>query len=645
MMEQNKFSREELADYIVRMQPMAVQGRLLEDSAFRKDFGIHVNRAVAYPNGPTIPKQSIYETAQAVLGDMQPRSFGAMHGEKIDVTFVNGQIFLSFKQKDGTIIEVNPHYLMFMSSDTSTRLSALGRSLSECGPTGPDPEYWRPLLSANSLDAEKTDEFSRQLMNTVTNCFGRIQHDIEVGSIDKSHLAPKAFEYWTRLCGAPAHDASQEEWIRTVLNPHRQQLIKRDLKRGLEICLAMNLSDDLMVRDLVKHASNDELWAVVQSLAPLDNPFSLVGIVDISVARSYNDDRFAALAEQTIKRLCAEKLERLDGTDVYEFFPSIVDFELSELLITPRMANQPAYWRRICAWTQSGLIMKSFGSVTFDPVDIASDFVNMHSPRTVIAELLDLRETPLWSPMNTNKILMRAEVIARLKILQAREERAENVMPGSDVLDEAAIELGKSGPFLMQMPGPLELHKPLHHQLPDMEVTQQDDLKTFFKELTSDLDDQRWVTFTYLSRVIHFDDDTLSHITNLIPEVSFGNTAEQRRNTLHHLGQISLIAVTQKYTPLAETILARCLGETGDFTNTFEASAYMRMGLIAAAALDDASERNMRLAGYLLNLAHRVPSGEASRLLSQHIEDLKILTPATDWHYFARSEAVAMLGS
>ena len=158
----------------------------------------------------------------------------------------------------------------------------------------------------------------------------------------------------------------QETWLKEIFVPHRQRLIERDLVRGLDLCLGMGIRDDLTPRSLTARVSHDDLWAALEQLKPIDDPFSLVGIVDLATSRS-GDERFATLAAQTVERLCRGQICRADGLEVYAFFPALVDLVHAELRVMASTAACAAYWRRICAWTQAALLVRAFQTVSFEP--------------------------------------------------------------------------------------------------------------------------------------------------------------------------------------------------------------------------------------------------------------------------------------
>ena len=166
-------------------------------------------------------------------------------------------------------------------------------------------------------------------------------------------------------------------------------------REGLDLCLAMSLRDDLTPRALTTHISNNDLLAALQRIEPIEDPFSLLGVVDLAASRAPTDARFAELAVQTFERLCSQTLPRQDGLDVYDFLPALINLAIGELQVTTDIASQPAYWRRICAWTQAALMVRAFRAVTFEPKVFCEHINLLRSREAATAALLDLQECPL----------------------------------------------------------------------------------------------------------------------------------------------------------------------------------------------------------------------------------------------------------
>ena len=348
-----------------------------------------------------------------------------------------------------------------------------------------------------------------------------------------------------------------------------------------------------------------------------------------------------------LARLCSAQLSRADGLDVYGFFPAMLDLVHAELQVLPSIAACPAYWRGICAWTQAALLVRAFQTIRVDPEQFTEGMESLHAAEAQIAEMLDLRQSPLSHPAETSRDSIRAEVLGRLLIIQQRQTKEGQSLPGSDVLVEALARQANDAPFLTQMPGPLELDR-----LPACRIEtlseEYDELKTDLRrradELTSEIDDPNWLVFLHLARLFAFDDYILERITKLVPSTKLGANDDERRAALSHMGRVSYVALAQRNIALADTLLTHCFQAIGPWTNDHHASALVRIGYIATAASGQEDATKERFAKYLRNLAFLLPQGAPCRALCAELEVLKTFTPIGEWHSYAQAEALCLLG-
>ena len=110
----------------------------------------------------------------------------------------------------------------------------------------------------------------------------------------------------------------------------------------------MGLRHDLSPQSLTTQLTHEAMWAALEQIQPIDDPFSLLGVADIATSRAHENSKFAELAGQTIRRLSEPHLRRSDELDIYAFFPAFVGFIYRELRLIPGFGSRPAYWRRIC---------------------------------------------------------------------------------------------------------------------------------------------------------------------------------------------------------------------------------------------------------------------------------------------------------
>jgi hypothetical protein len=636
-------SRADFARAFALLQPKLIADRLFADPDFLAEFGVEAGEAISFGGGPAISKKALYESARMLFAQQQSQALTAIAGERLTLSLGADGIAVTLAPKEGDPITVDSLNLMLLSPDPKARLATLDATAAELGPTGPDPDEWRPRLEQAPLDDARMDEFWRQIDASIIPHMARVSRDIMNGILDKAHFVPRSLDYWIALCGAPSRLMDQETWLKEVLAPHRRRLIERDLARGLDLCLPMYLRDDLTLRPCAADVSDDALWLTLQQLQPIDDPFSLLGVLDLAVARA--DDRFAGLAARTVERLCADQLQRADGLDVYAFLPALVDLVQAELRILPHLASQPAYWRRLCSWTQAGLLVRAFQSVTFDATQVSANMEALQASEARTAELLDLRQSPLSHPSETCRTYIHAEALGRLLVLQQRDSTQRKSLPAAETFSKALEKKAEEAPMLVYMPGPLELDRLPFTKWEQLPEELRVDLNERASELTAVMNDPNWLRFAHLSRAMCFEPGILTRMTDLIATADLGTSEAERRAAFGHLAAVAYVAVAQRNTELADAILARCAQSAGPVTDEKHTHALITLGLIASAALGNAEAASERLARYLGDLALVLPQGAPCHILADEISIIRTFTSPLGWSRLSRAEALAFLGS
>ena len=636
-------NRADLATALALLQPRLIANRLFADASFCSDFGIDQGQAVSLDGAPPVFKTALYESVRELLSDGRPRSLRAANGEELQLEVAGDSVAIFFAADDGTTAAVYSLILMLLSPNADMRQRALRMMFDDLGPTGPDPAEWRPELQNGPLDNAGMDRFWHQIHASIVPNMARVERAVLTGTLDRTHLVPRSLDYWRAVCGSPVNHMDQETWLKEIFEPHRKRLIERDLVRGLDLCLAMGLRDDLTPRSLIENVSNDACWEALQHFRPADNPVSLIGVADITSSRAQTDLRFAAVAEQAVRRLCEPQFRRSDGLDIYSLLLTLVSFISGELRTVPGIASEPAYWRQICSWTQAALLVRSFATVHFNLDELSQSLDKMRTAEGATAELLDLRQMSLSHPSLTNPARLRAEVLGRLLLLRERLKAQGVDLPGDSEFAAVIKQETQVDPFLIQLPGPLELDRLPIWSLEALPEHFQSELCAMIDTLPTDIADDRWMNFVYLASLIRYDGAILARMTELMSkaELASVNVIDKRR-AIVHIAQLAYLATAQRHAALAEAILVRCLEAVGPLTDAEDAGAFVRIGLIATAALSDATSR---FAQYLANLANLLPQGAACEALSAEMGVLRSLTPAKDWHRFSRAEALSALGS
>jgi hypothetical protein len=236
-------------------------------------------------------------------------------------------------------------------------------------------------------------------------------------------LVPDSLAYFERFCGPPLANADHEEYFRRILPRYRMDLIRRDLVRGLNICLQGALQDDLMPGLWTEHVNDDELWDALTACDPWSTPFALLGALDIAIGRQH-DERYRTFAEKAVQKLVQEKFPRPDGVDTYELLPLWAELVLNRINGLDGGALRPPCWKRMCAWMQAGFLSRLMQSISLELESFREWIHGNQMLAGVYAKTLDLRHEPMYRATEMSPRALHEEVIGRLVLLRERHKTA-----------------------------------------------------------------------------------------------------------------------------------------------------------------------------------------------------------------------------
>jgi hypothetical protein len=238
-------------------------------------------------------------------------------------------------------------------------------------------------------------------------------------------LIPDELAFFERCYGHDPEGSPPELYLATRLLEFRRGLLARDLAAALSLSLPACLRDDLAPSTLVRDRSDDELWKALQAGPALADPFSALGALDMAIARSSEDERFRALAEQAVERLTSEQFNGPGGADLYVLLPPLVLTIEDYLAELEGAMLRPPYWRRLCAFAHAAWLSHHL-PISEDTAPRFCEWLDgQHAFSSRIREFLDLRVEPMWLTSNLSASGLRAEIIGRLAILVERHRCAE----------------------------------------------------------------------------------------------------------------------------------------------------------------------------------------------------------------------------
>jgi hypothetical protein len=623
-------STTDVAWAVLQGQADTVFRRIALRPAFRDSTGLDL-RADRYGLPRATLMTAIQAAAQGQDAVVADRTGGIVH-----IQLDQGRVAICRRSAEGTENRLIQNDLQLLSPDPGIRREAFLDIAAQFGATGPRADDWLPLLAARPATPEDLDRLYDEMRASLNQWRLWVTEKMESGQALFMDLTNDNPRYFSRLCGPPPGDLPPEEWIAGPLVDHRRRLLDADLISGLAAILPGSIRNDLGPAALVTHLDDDMVWAAVGSLPDFIDPFSLLGLLDIALARRERHSGFSQMADVLVKDLLAEPFRRADGMDLSRFYPALVKMCLQSLRYTEGLGAVSPSWLRLCAFTHAGHLLEIFGQRDFDVDAMIDCLPPANTAFDILGELLSCRSAPMWTADHLTPERIRAEVLGRLFLLRNQEAAAGRSFP-HDAEVQAALEQAGSN---IHFPGPLDGHRRPRATEPGWSLPEETRCQ-MLDDLASSPRQNCGRILSWAS-LLPLDQPVLEAAAAAAGSMDLDG--DEPTDALSPLMFLALMAIRQENAALSEAVTERCLREARKLT--VEAGGLERCDLLfrvllAASAVQP--DWSGWMASKLVSFTLAMPPGPWHVHLEDLLSLMKQLLPPGEWR-FGRAAAYARLG-
>ncbi len=530
--------------------------------------------------------------------------------------------------------------LSLLSPDRDARLVAFQEVMDHLGPTATDFRYLRKDIESRALnDLELStvlDEVSNGVATFQLRLTGRIQTGLGFTVAD---LAPSV-SYFESFAGPSADGWEPEAYFREVLVPYRQGLLDRNLRVGLDICCLGALRDDLTPGPWLDSLDEDAVWDALSLCDVNGDPFSLLAALDVAMYRQ-GDARFREFAADAVARLLDEDFGKGDGPDIYRILYVFAELLLNRINLLEGGAIRPAYWKRMSAWMQAGLVARTLMAVSssIDIDDLQQWTRKSMAMGGVYSEFVDAWKEPMFAASRMTPRALRSEIVGRLQILRSRHEGQGREVPRSEEIDRLlAPSNNPATTIVLGFPGPLEGHRRPSEPIP------QELEKGIEDALAEDSTLFGLAQLATVSQMFALNERILDRVRDAVNTLAENVGSSDKQDSLKCLELASHIAASTRDVELADRIVDAVAAMGPTITTEEEIAIVLQLTLQAAAAQEahDAwfkwlEERLKRIAALL-----PAPPSKSLTIFQRHLDEMGSILPVESWfHIAARSIALA----
>ena len=609
-----------------------------QEPEFAKRCDFETTRVFSIEPDINMADSEFFLAAREVLATNKERSIQDVFGKDVAIDLdVEGQIIIvKWSDVEGVSHQVPIPDLTLLSPNQEVRINALRNIVNRLGPTSKDFRGLLEEIESRELSHQELSAILDESANGVAAIKANLTKKIKHGfSIDITDLLPQEVSYFEQLSGPKPIMLEPEAYFEEALIPYRKNLLSRDLYVGLDICCLGALRDDLTPGQWVVEIDNDTLWDALRACNVKTNPFSLLGALDIALYR-LEDPRFREFSAEAIINLLDVNLGQNNSLDIYRLLQIFFNFILNRINLLETGANNPGYWKRMCAWMQAGLIVRDLAE--YSPIDV--DALERWTRSNMVsagdyALLVDARKEPMLLTNLVSPQALRYEILGRLRALKSRHEREGHQIPRSNDINQAFTQAEARGESLAWfLPGPLEGHR-RPKELISKEVAE--------KHIETGTDGtellllQQLAAFAQLFAISEVELRRARQAIKIKTENILGANPHEY---LECLNLASIISATNRDTMLADEIADAVVRFASRISEAKNIQAILRIILQSAAAFKEHDAWFKWLEERLASIASHLPPppNKCTRMFLDHLDELGRILPVDSWfHIRARS--------
>ena len=560
----------------------------------------------------------------------------------VDLDDERQSIIIRWSDTEGVSHQLPIPDLILLSPNREARINALGNIVSRLGPTAEDFRYLLEEIGSRELSHQELSAILDESTNSVAAVHASLIHKIDHRlPISVADIIPQSVSYFERFSGPNPLAQEPEAYFKEVLVPYRKELLSRDLRAGLDICCLGALRDDLTPGQWVADIDNDTIWDALCSCHTKTNPFSLLGALDVALYR-LEDPRFREFSAEAVAKLSNESLGQHDGLDIYRHLQIFSNFVLNRINLLENGPNYPGYWKRMCAWIQAGLIVRSLTGSSFSmDVDDLEQWTHSNMVATgVYAVLVDARKEPMLSANRVTSQALWNEILGRLLLLKARHESEGRQIPRPEDINLAFARSEDRGERpVLGLPGPLEGHRRPTEPIPQ-EVTEK--LGETWLNGAESFPLQRLVT---ASQLFALGEVELNRAREVVKMTAENILDANPHESLTFLELASIVAATNRDTILADGIADAVVKVAPKISEEKDIQVILRIILQSAAAHEEHDAWSKWLEEKLAGIASHLPPppNKCLHMFLNHLDELGRILPADSW-FHTRARSIASAG-
>ena len=603
-----------------------------EDPAFAEGCGFASKSVIEVAGSLRVAEEDVLNAAATVYAGAENARLRASAGTSATLVRANDDetLAVSWTDAQGETCQTQIPELTLVSENAEARTRVLNEIIGQLGPTAKQVRALLEHAATRRLTQEEVSVVFSEKTTGVAAVQAQLANKIARGwQTSVIDIVPSSRSYWESFCGPVSDGADAETYFRDQLVPYRKGLLEADVRVGLDICCLGALRDDLSPGAWLSGIDDETVWNAATSMRVQGNPIALLALLDVALYR-VGDDRFRRLADDTIGVLLDDHLGLPATCDAYRLFEILVDFETDRLGLVEGASRCPGFWRRMCAWMQAGLIVRTaVGCRAVPEVGPIEEFCKRNMmPAGRLRRLADCQAEPMVLGHMRAPGSLRHEVLRRLGHLKERHTNASQGLRRAAEIEAVQSRVIQDGSGLAwAVPSPAAIHLRPREPSPD-DVTD-----ALSKTWTARGPAVALALTAHLSQCFVLRDSQLKVVREALVAIANKTEGDDFRNVAGQLHAASIVAAAARDTDLADLIGTAIGSLVSRMSEPEDVDSVIHILFQAAAGHAEESECGKWLATKLAEVAERLPANasKCKPWLFHLLDSMAVALPIRCW--------------
>jgi hypothetical protein len=449
-------AKSEIANAALRLFPPIVRKALLNDGAFRLQYGIQTEAAISLgdASATTFSRSELFRNMRALYGGQKELSVVSDDGLIWNLAFADGNDQAVVLSHDDERIELSEFWPL--SPNVEEREKALEKYADASNLRDDQYLAWREIVNHRPVTDDEFDELHAAFKATPQVMSSIISREIRSGTSNISSLVPDSTAYYDRLVGDGRDASGLAKYADGTISPHFSQLLSWRELDGLRFAVLVAAHSSFPKKIDPNRVKPESVSRLLEWLERNGDRYSQLAAIEFGFEYLDHYPDIELSLVKLIEQFRQDDPEAEGGR--LRLCSALIVLVEGELARTQIFRKRPPFWRRLASITQASLIECQFVQVPLDIREVSDAAISRGGHDFYMQTLVDLRREPRWFPDAIDPSQLKAEFLGRIA---AAAKINQHKIRSKELLD-LAIGDGADGiqtllvfPFYC-LPGPLE---------------------------------------------------------------------------------------------------------------------------------------------------------------------------------------------